>query len=93
MPRDGQHDNDAWSSARAAARAGIDKWTKLVWSSRAYVTREAKPGYAPDPDWSKVPSWDELIQLGFGEDGIIRDESHPVYRDLFGEGKLGGDDL
>jgi len=83
-PRDDEKDNDAWSSARAAARAGMDKWVKLVWSKRSYKTREARDGYAPDPDISKLPSFDEIIRLSFGEAGIMRDDNHPAYLDSCG---------
>jgi hypothetical protein len=83
--RDGEKDNDAWTTARAAARVGMEKWVKLVWVRRSYQTREAQPGYAPDPDWSKLPPFNELVDLAFGRQGIIRDTSHPIYRDLFGE--------
>jgi hypothetical protein len=95
FPKDGEHDNDAWVSARAAARLGIASWTKLVWVRRAYTTRDAQPGYAPDPDFGKLPSFDDLVTLAFGEHGIIRDTSHPVYRELFGIASKAsdGDDL
>jgi hypothetical protein len=83
-PKEGKHDNDAWVSARSAAKVGMDKWIKLVWEGRAYKTRDAMPGYAPDPDYSKLPSFDELVRLAFGEHGIIRDRNHPIYRELFG---------
>ena len=36
-------------------------------SKRAYQTRDAQPGYAPDPDFSKLPPFDELVKLAFGE--------------------------
>jgi hypothetical protein len=84
LPREGERDNDAWKSARAAARAGLGRWVKLVWAKRAYKTREAQSGYAPDPDWGKVPPFAELVRIAFGENGIIRNEQHPVYRELFG---------
>ena len=54
FPREGEKDNTAWSTARSAARTAIDKWVRLVWSKRSYLTRDAQPGYAPDPDWKKV---------------------------------------
>jgi hypothetical protein len=92
LPKGGGHDNEAWRSARSAARAGMDKWVKLVWVSRAYQTRDAQPGYAPDPDWSKLPPFDELIKLAFGGHGIIRDENHPIARDLLGAKPKGEDD-
>jgi hypothetical protein len=92
FPKDGEHDNDAWVSARAAARVGLERWVKLVWVRRAYVTREATPGYAPDPDFSKLPSFDDLVTLAFGAHGIIRDTSHPIYRELFGIATAPADD-
>jgi hypothetical protein len=62
----------------------MGKWVKLNWQKRAYKTREAQPGYAPDPDWSKLPPYSELVRLAFGEHGIIRDDNHPIVRELFG---------
>ena len=92
FPKEGERDNEAWITARTAAKAAIDKWVKLVWVKRAYMTRDAQPGYAPDPDFSKLPSFTELVKLGFGEHGIIRDQSHPIYRELFGVPKQAADD-
>jgi hypothetical protein len=83
-PRDGERDNDAWTSARAAARVAMERWVKLVWVNRAFQTRDALPGFAPDPDFSKLPPFNELVRLAFGEHGIINDVSHPIYRELFG---------
>jgi hypothetical protein len=92
FPRDGEHDNDAWVSARAAAKAGMERWVKLVWVRRSYQTREALPGYAPDPDFSKLPPFDDLVTLALGAHGIIRDTSHPIYRELFGVATVAADD-
>jgi hypothetical protein len=66
FPKEGEHDNEAWISARAAAKLAIDRWVRLVWVGRAYQTREAQPGYAPDPDLKKLPSYEELVDRGFG---------------------------
>jgi hypothetical protein len=84
FPRDGERDNEAWLTARAAAKVGMDKWVKLVWVKRSYLTRDALPGYAPDPDFTKLPQFNELVRLAFGDHGIIRDTAHPIYRELFG---------
>ena len=92
FPKDGEKDNDAWTTARSAAKAGIDHWVKLVWVRRAYQTRDALPGYAPDPDWKKLPAFNDLVRLGFGEYGVIRDTAHPIYRELFGMPKKAADD-
>jgi hypothetical protein len=84
FPKEAEKDNEAWRTARVAARNGIDHWVKLVWVKRAYQTRDAQPGYAPDPDFGKLPSFNDLVKTAFGEHGIIRDTSHPIYRELFG---------
>jgi hypothetical protein len=83
-PRKDEKDNAAWLDARAAAKIALEHWIRIVWISGAYQTRYAEKGYAPDPDWSKVPPWDDLIEQGFGERGIIKNKSHPIYRELAG---------
>jgi hypothetical protein len=96
LPKEGERDNEAWASARAAAKASLTKWVKLIWKGRAFVTREAKPGYAPEPAWEKVPPFEELMIKAVGEKNIIRDSSHPMYRNLIGDKSEvgdGGDDL
>ena len=86
LPKEGEHDNEAWVSARRAVKVGMKSWTKLIWVRKSYITRNALPGYAPDPDFSKLPPFNDLIALAFGEDGIIRDTDHHIYRELFGSG-------
>lgn len=92
FPRDGERDNDAWISARSAAKNAMDRWIKIVWQRRAYQTRDAQPGYAPDPDYSKLPSFNELVKLAFKEHGIIKTTDHPIYRELFGISRPADDD-
>jgi hypothetical protein len=92
LPKEGEKDYEAWTSARAAAREAMKQWTKLLWKRGTYHTRPAQPGYAPDPDYTKVPPWDDLVRLAFGDHGIIRDHDHPIVRDLFGHKPDGGDD-
>ena len=62
----------------------MEKRVKLVWVRRAYLTRDAQPGYAPDPDCSKLPPFDELVKLAAGAHGIISDDKHRIVLDLFG---------
>jgi len=87
-PKEGEHDNESWVSARSCAKTAMVKWVKLVWVKRVYMTRDADPGYAPEPDWTKppfkLPAFGELVTAGFGKHGIIKDKSHPIYRELFG---------
>jgi hypothetical protein len=93
LPKEGEKDQMAWSTARAAARDGLAKWTKLVWIGSKYDTREAQEGYAGEPDWSKLPPFERLVELAFGAHGVIRDESHPVYRDhVIGAARKQSDD-
>ena len=84
FPREGEKDNTAWSSARSAARTAIDKWVKPVWIGRSYTTRDALPGYAPDPDWGKLPPFNDLVRAALGQHGVIQDTAHPIYRELMG---------
>jgi hypothetical protein len=84
FPREGEKDNAAWKSARKAARTAMEKWVKLSWVGRAYTTTDALKGYAPDPDYTKLPTFDEMIQIALGEHGIIRAPDHPIYRELVG---------
>jgi hypothetical protein len=69
----------------------MDKWVKLVWSKGSYLTRDAQPGYSPEPDWSKLPSLNEMVKLAVGEYGIIRDTTHPIYRELMGAPAVAAD--
>ena len=85
FPKEGEKDNDAWKSARIACRKAIDNWVKVVWGKRSYHTREAEEGYAPDPDFSKLPPYNELIAQAFGEHGIIKNTSHKMYCSLMGK--------
>jgi hypothetical protein len=84
LPRDGEHDFVAWQTAREVVRRGIACWVRPVWVKRAYVAREALEGYAPDPDWAKLPPYDVMVRKAFGENGVIRDEQHPMYQELRG---------
>ena len=81
LPKEGEKDQMAWSTARAAAKDALIKWTKIVWVGSKYNTRSAVEGYAPDPDISKIPPFERLVELAFGAHGVMRDESHPVYRE------------
>ena len=84
LPKDGEKDNNAWVSARAAARSAMERWVKVVWKREGYLTRDAQAGYAPEPNYKTLPSFNELITAAFGEQGIIRDQNHPIVKNLFG---------
>ena len=66
FPRPGEKDHRAWITARSAARTAMEKWVKLVWSNGCYLTRDAQPGYAPEPDWGKLSSYNEMVKLAVG---------------------------
>jgi hypothetical protein len=84
QPKEGDKDIEAWSSARSAAKTAQTRWVKLVWKKGRYVTRDALPGYAPEPEWDKLPPYMDLVRLGFGEHCIIRTRDHPIARALLG---------
>jgi hypothetical protein len=85
-PKEGGKDNASWSTARAIARDGLTQWVRLVWvnTGTGFAGRVAEEKYAPEPDFSRLPPFNELINAGFGVEGVIRDRSHPIYRGLFG---------
>jgi hypothetical protein len=91
LPMDGR-DNEAWSSARSAAREAMTTWVKLKWDGRAYLTKAAQPGYAPEPNYSKLPPFDDLVGLAFNKHTIITSTEQPIVRDLLGAKPEGGDD-
>ena len=84
FPRDGEKDNTAWSPP--GPPRGSRSTSGCVWSgaSGPTLTRDALPGYAPDPDWKKLPAFNELVQAAFGPHGVIQDTAHPIYRELMG---------
>ena len=65
---------------------------RLVWNKRSYLTRDALPGYAPDPDWRKLPPFNDLVKAAFGPHGVIQDTDHPIYRELMGAPATVNDD-
>ena len=72
-----------------AAREGMTRWVKIKWLGGAYARTYATPGYAPDPDWSGVGTFNELVRAAVGTNGIILDDKHPVYRNLVGLPPIG----
>jgi hypothetical protein len=47
LPREGERENDAWTSARAVARESLTKWVKLLWGGNRSLT--AKPSLGTRP--------------------------------------------
>jgi hypothetical protein len=90
-PAENETDNDAWSSARIVARNGIEEWVMPVWKGGVFETRKANLGYAPDPDWSTIPPYEELVKLALGTHGRIKNTKHPIYLELEGPGEEGDD--
>jgi hypothetical protein len=84
QPRDGEKDNAAWISARSIAKEALDDWVRLEWIGGVYISRPAPEGYAPPPDWTKLPTFGELFALAFPDAHIIRDKHHAVYCDYYG---------
>ena len=84
LPRDGESDYQSWQTFREAAKQGEREWVRLVWEGKKHTIRVAEEGYAPEPDFSKLPPFSELIRLAYGKDKIIQDREHAVYRALFG---------
>jgi hypothetical protein len=92
-PRPGENDNNAWFTARSVAREAFTNWIRLVWVGGKYESIVADPGYAPEPDFGRLPAFNKLIQTAFGPEGIIRNEENRAYRSMFGKAAQAPDDL
>jgi hypothetical protein len=81
----------AWSTSRAAVKTGLTKWVRIAWvnNSTGFKEYQAQKGYAGEPDFSKLPPFKDLVRAGFGKNGVIRDETHEVYRNRMGLPALG----
>jgi hypothetical protein len=75
----------------------MTRWVRRRWEGRQFVSREADIGYAPDPDWSRLPPFGDIVRTALGPDGIFRDENNRAYQTLFGKvgqpDELDADDL
>jgi hypothetical protein len=86
-PKPGETDNVAWITARAAARDGMTNWVRLEWAGTAtgYLTVTADKGYAPEPNYTKLPSFNKMVKIAFGPDGIWSNENNRAYRAIYGK--------
>jgi len=92
-PRPGENDYDAWITLRSVVRESFTQWVRLVWVNGGYQSIVADKGYAPEPDFSRLPTFNKMIKLAFGPDGIRRDEENRAYRSCFGKAAKEPDDL
>jgi hypothetical protein len=95
QPRDGERENPSWATQISIARDGLTKWTRFEWAGKGYISVTASPGYAPEPQWNKLPPFEELIAAAFGPHGVIWDKDHPAYQSAMGvpEPAPGADDV
>jgi hypothetical protein len=89
LAAENEKDNAWWETGRAAVRRALDAWVRVIPGKTGYHTIDANEGFAPEPAWDKVKSFNELIQIAFAPQGIIKDLDHPVVRDLFGKAQRG----
>jgi hypothetical protein len=82
----GGKEQAAWTTSLAIAKTGLTHWVRMVWvnNSTGYLERKAEEGYAPEPDFSKLPPFDQLSAAAFPKAEWILDKNHVVYRNLFG---------
>jgi hypothetical protein len=92
-PRSGENDYASWITARSIAREAFTNWVKLVWVGGQYESIVADRGYAPEPDFKKLPLFNKLVLTALGPDGIIRDEKNRSYCSMFGKANAPPDDL
>jgi hypothetical protein len=86
LPKQGEKDNLYAETLRIAIQMAKEYWVRMIPNqiTGRYDTVRADRGYAEDPDWSKVPPFDELMTSAFSPDGIIRRLDHSVVNKLMG---------
>jgi hypothetical protein len=91
LPKQGERDNLYAETMRMAIQMAKEYWVRIIPNqiTGRYDTLRADRGYAEDPDWSKVPPFDELMMSAFGPDGIIRRLDHPVVHKRMGRRQRG----
>jgi hypothetical protein len=91
LPRQGEKDNLYSETMRMAIHMAKDYWVRIVANqvTGRYDTLRADRGYADDPDWSKVPPFDDLMKSAFAPDGIIKRLDHPIVHKLMGRRQRG----
>ena len=57
FPKDGEHDNEAWMYRARGGQGRAWRMGQACVGAAAYQTRDAKPGYAPDPDFSQAAAF------------------------------------
>ena len=76
------NDNEWFQTRHEACRQARKYWTLVeVGGSNYQVSIAEYP--KPDPDWSELPSFDELLEKGF-HDHKIEDWDHPILKELRG---------
>ena len=81
---DGFQRTNLWNTSKLEAlRLSETKWVRMSanMAEGAYTIHTSSSD--SQPDWPDLPL-SELIQLGFGEERVIRDMNHPVIQRLLG---------
>jgi hypothetical protein len=81
---DGYQRTNLWNTSKLEAlRLSETKWVRMSanMAEGAYTIHTSSSD--SQPDWPDLPL-SELIQLGFGEERVIRDMNHPVIQRLLG---------
>jgi hypothetical protein len=84
---DGSRRQNSWhKTAREAAIMATDKWVRLVpdMDAGCYAVFASNENLAK-VEWPKDKTFRDLLKLGFGEEGIIRDQNHPLLKRLRGQ--------
>ncbi len=79
------HSDTSWfRAAKRAVRAATDNWRRVVARKSANTYDLYDPeDTIPEPDWSTLPPFMEMVESGF-EDRLIYSNDHPVLRKLRG---------
>jgi hypothetical protein len=84
LPKDGRW-NSYHETADAVAHLAMEKWVRVKTnlSQKTYETYVAQAVGIPEPDWSEVQPFSELVRLAF-RDKIVDSDDHPLFAKLRG---------
>jgi hypothetical protein len=91
LPKQGEKDNLYSETMRMAIQMAKEYWVRIIANqiTGRYDTLRADRSYAEDPDWSKVPPFNELVKSAFAPDGIVKRLDHPIVHKLMGRRQRG----
>jgi hypothetical protein len=85
-PENGRRQNSWHKTAREASKLALEQWVRMVpdMDVGCYAVYVGADDLAT-VEWPKGKTFRDLLKLGFGDEGVIRDKNHPLLKRLRGQ--------